>query len=185
MEFVPGERFLINQKDGYLYRNKLFRNGTRYVQYRIEGCGSAATFLEEAAAEIRPSPHNHLPDEVQIEVVQGERFLINHKDGYRYRKKLFRKGTRYVQYRIECCRSTATFREEAAAEIRPSPHKHPPDEVQIQVLQLKAEFKQRTSHERRLASQKSGSGSGRQPRRCITATVGEDGGRVAEKVDQS
>ncbi|KAG8335670.1 hypothetical protein J6590_063144 [Homalodisca vitripennis] len=67
---LQGKRGIIYQKDGYLYRNKVFRNGRRYVQCRDEDCGSTAIFREGEAAEIWPSPHNHLPDEVEVEVLR-------------------------------------------------------------------------------------------------------------------
>ncbi|KAG8265888.1 hypothetical protein J6590_084024 [Homalodisca vitripennis] len=58
----------------YLYCNKLFQNGTRYVKCRIKGCGSTA---RRAPVEIRPNTHDHSPDEVEIEVLQFKAELQN------------------------------------------------------------------------------------------------------------
>ncbi|KAG8294436.1 hypothetical protein J6590_102964 [Homalodisca vitripennis] len=80
--------------------------------------------------------------------IDGQDQLLSY---YPCERKTIRR--RYVQCRDKDCGSTAIFREGEAAEIRPSPHNHPPpDEVEVEVLRFKADLKQRALNERRLTS---------------------------------
>ncbi|KAG8241872.1 hypothetical protein J6590_077140 [Homalodisca vitripennis] len=66
---IEGERGNLFVKNGYLFANVRIRNGVQYVKCKINGCSSRASFRLGQDEEVRPGPHNHLPD-VAIEVLQ-------------------------------------------------------------------------------------------------------------------